>query len=93
MKIGEMETMSLLGLAINKQNKKDPGKTRYVEYHRCDRCGAEYRIYLHSPKDVEEAFQDFAKMFGNKVGEEDLCYNCQSQVIADQPMMPIEVYQ
>ena len=88
---GERQEMSLLGMAISKRDKKDPDRTIYVEYHQCDRCGAEYRVYLHSPKEVEEAFQDLARMMGNKPGEEDLCYKCQSQVIADQSMMPLEV--
>ena len=91
MKTGETRQMSLLGLAIRTKDKRDPTKTLYVEYHQCDRCGAEYRVYLHSQKDVEEAYREFAKMFGNKPGEEDLCFNCQSQVIADQPMMLLEV--
>ena len=91
MRTGEMQKMSLLGLAITKRDKKDPDKMIYVEYHQCDKCGAEYRVYLHSSKEVEGAYQLLAKMFGNKPGEEDLCYNCQSQVIADQSMMPLGV--
>ena len=87
----EMREMSLLGIAIRKQEQKVPGETLYVEYHQCDRCGAEYRVYFHSQKEIEEAYQAFAKMFGNKVDEEDLCYNCQSKVIFDQPMMPMGV--
>ena len=65
MRTGEREEMSLLGLAITKRDKKDPYKAIYVEYHSCDRCGAEYRVYLCSPKEVEEAYQELAKMFGN----------------------------
>ena len=91
MKTGEIQAMSLLGMALRKRDKKDPGKTIYVEYHRCDRCGAEYRLYYHSQKEVEEAYQEFAKMFGNKPGEDDLCFNCQGQVMVDQMMMPMEV--
>lgn len=91
MKTGEIRQMSLLGMAISKRDKKDADRTVYVEYHRCDRCGSEYRVYLHSPQEVEEAFQVLAKMMGNKPGEQDLCFNCQSQVIADQAMMPLEV--
>ena len=87
MKIGEIREMSLLGLAISKKDKRDPSKVLYVEYHLCDKCGAEYRVYLHSQKEVEGAYREFAKMFGNKPGEDDLCFNCQSQVIADQPML------
>ena len=91
MRTGELIEMSLLGLAITKRDNKDPDKTIYVEYHQCDKCGAEYRIYLHSSKEVEDAYQQLAKMFGNKPGEEDLCYKCQSRVIADQSMLPMEV--
>lgn len=91
MKTGERQEMSLLGMAIGKRDKKDPDRTIYVEYHQCDRCGAEYRVYLHSPKEVEEAFQDLARMMGNKPGEKDLCYKCQSRVMADQSMLPLEV--
>jgi len=91
MKTGEMQEMSLLGLAITKRDKKYPDKTICVEYHQCDKCGAEYRVYLHSSKEVEESYQQLAKMFGNKPGDEDLCYNCQSQVIADQSMLPLGV--
>ena len=91
MKTGAIKDMSLLGLAIRKADKNDPGKTLYVEYHQCDRCGAEYRVYLHSSKEVEEAFQDLARMMGNKPGEQDLCFNCQSQVITNQSLMPLGV--
>jgi len=83
--------MSLLGMAISKRDKKDADKTIFVEYHRCDRCGDEYRVYLRSPKEVEEALQELAKLMGNKPGEQDLCFNCQSHVITDQAMMPLEV--
>lgn len=90
MKTGELKEMSLLGIAIRKEDKKNPTKTLYVEYHSCDRCGVEYRVYLHSQKEVEESYQAFARMFGNKVEEEDLCFNCQSQVFFDQLKMPLE---
>ena len=81
--------MSLLGLAITKKE-KDTG-TIYVEYHLCDDCGAEYRVYLSSPRGVEEAFQELAKRFGNKPDKQDLCFNCQHQVIVNQMVMPMEV--
>jgi len=81
--------MSLLGLAITKAEKGEGSV--YVEYHRCDKCGTEYRVYMRSPQDVEEAFQTIVKRLGNKPGEMDLCFNCQRGVIADQPMLPLEV--
>ena len=85
----EIGKMSLLGLAMTKEDKK--AGTIYVEYHQCDRCRAEYRVYLGSPRKVEEAFQELAKRMGNKSHEEDLCFNCQSHIIADQVMFPLEV--
>ena len=79
--------MSLLGLAITKSDKEEG--TLYVEYHQCEKCAAEYRIYMRSPQGVEEAFQELAKRLGNKPGAEDLCFNCQNQVIVDQMMLPL----
>ena len=78
----------LLGVAMTLKGKDE---TVYVEYHQCDKCLAEYRLYLRSPKTVEDAFQGLAKMMANKPDREDLCFNCQNQVIADQAMLPIEV--
>ena len=86
---GDMSKMSLLGIALTTKSKNEG--TVYVEYHRCDKCLAEYRVYLRSPKEVEEAFKDIAKRLGNSPDEEDLCFNCQEGVIADQPMMPLGV--
>jgi hypothetical protein len=85
----ERNNMSLLGIAITKAD-KDDGSV-YVEYHRCDKCGAEYRVYMRSPENVEAAFQTIAKRLGNKPNELDLCFNCQRGVIADQPMLPLGV--
>jgi len=85
----EIGKMSLLGIAVTKEEKNKGAL--YVEYHECDRCGKEYRLYLRSPEAVEEVFQRLAKVLGNKKGEEDLCFNCQHGVIADQPMMPLSV--
>ena len=85
----EIKKMSLLGLAITKRNKGEG--TVYVEYHQCDKCGAEYRIYLKSQLGVEEAFEELAKRMGNKPEERELCFDCQSNVIKNQLMMPMEV--
>ncbi len=78
----------LLGTAITL---KDKNGTIYVEYHQCDKCQAEYRVYLKSSGSVEEAFQTIAKMLGNKAGETDLCFHCQNQVINTQVMLPMQV--
>jgi len=79
----------LLGVALTKKD-KDTG-TLYVEYHLCDKCHAEYRLYFRSPKLVEGAFQELANRLGNKPDEQDLCFNCQSHVVSDQIKMPLEV--
>lgn len=84
-----MAKVSLLGVAVTKQEKG--AGTIYVEYHQCDQCGAEYRLYLKSQHGVEEAFQEIAQRLGNKPDKADLCYNCQNQVIVDQMMMPLGV--
>jgi len=79
----------LLGIALSKKAKDQGEGTVYVEYHVCDQCGGEYRLYRKSEQSVEEAFQTIAKMLGNKKDKPDLCYNCQSQVINDQMMLPL----
>lgn len=79
----------LLGVALTLKGKNE---TVYVEYHRCDKRGAEYRVYLKSNSaSVEEAFRALARTMGNKANEQDLCFNCQNQVIGNQVMMPMEV--
>jgi len=79
--------MSILGIAITKQNKNEG--TLYVEYRECDKCHSEYRLYFRSEQVVEEAFQTLAQRLGNKPDEQDLCFNCQNQVMADQVMLPL----
>lgn len=78
----------LLGTAITLKNKNE---TVYVEYHRCDKCGAQYKLYLKSVGSVEDAFQAIAKMLGNKPDEQDLCFECQNEVIGTQVMLPLGV--
>ena len=89
--IREMREMSLLGVALTKSDKKNGDKSLYVEYHECDRCKDEYRVYLRSTQNVEEAFQELAKRLGNRPEQPDLCFNCQNKTIADQTMLPLEV--
>ena len=87
----EIGQMSLLGIALTKKDKREKeAGTIYVEYHQCDKCGAEYRVYLRSQFEVEGAFQELAKRLGNKREEADLCFNCQNKVIVDQMMLPLE---
>ena len=80
----------LMGTAITKDKREKVGSL-YVEWHECDQCGVMYRVYLKSPLGVEEAFQQIAKMLGNRPDQPDLCFNCQNQVIGDQVMMPLQV--
>ena len=78
----------LLGVAINLKGKEG---TLYVEYHKCDECDAEYRLYFKNAGTVEEAFQAIARMLGNKPQQQDLCFNCQNHVIGEQVMLPLGV--
>jgi hypothetical protein len=79
----------LLGVALTVKGKNEQV---YVEYHHCDKCGREYRVYLKTKSaTVEEAFQALARMMGNKPEEQDLCFDCQNQVIGNQVMFPMEV--
>ena len=78
----------LLGTALTLRNKNE---TVYVEFHHCDKCGVQYKLYLKSPGSVEDAFQTIAKMLGNKENEQDLCFECQNAVIGNQVMMPMQV--
>lgn len=78
----------LLGVAVTLKGKEG---TVYVEYHECDECHGEYRLYFKNAGTVEDAFQALAKMLGNKTNKPDLCFNCQNHVIGDQVKMPLQV--
>ena len=81
----------LEGTALTKDTRDKNGGSVYVEFHRCDECGMPYKLYLKSPLGVEDAFQQIAKMLGNRPDKPDLCIDCQNRVIGNQVMMPLEV--
>lgn len=82
----------LVGVFLTKNVKeKSDDKTLYVEVHKCDQCGGEYKVYLKSALIVEDAFQQLAKRMGNLSHQKDLCLDCQTRVILNQPMLPLEV--
>ena len=78
--------MSLLGLGITSKSNLAGNPTLYVEYHQCDRCGVEFRLYFKSAKGMEEALVEIAKKLGSN-GKEDLCFTCRSSVPADQMIL------
>jgi len=76
----------ILGIAIAIKS-QDNAEALYVEYHRCDQCSTEYRVYLHSLQAVENAYRELAKVLGNPDNTPDLCYNCQEHIIANQGLL------
>ena len=81
--------MTLLGVGIIAKSNLAGNPTLYVEYHQCDRCGAEFRLYFKTAKDLGEALVEISKKVGSN-GKEDLCYSCMNQVPADQMVLPLE---
>lgn len=78
--------MSLLGLGVTGKV-KETGGVYFVEYHQCDKCNTEFKIYFKSNKALQEAMPLIAQILGNS--DEDLCFTCQSEVPADQMIMSV----
>ncbi len=91
MKTGELQEMSLLGLTISKGKDKP---CYYVEYHQCDRCGVEYRVYVQSENNLEKTLAHLRNIeLGRAIvsrEKDDLCFHCQSHVIATQSILSLE---
>ena len=85
---GEMSKMSRMGVGITAKSNLAGNPTLYVEYHQCDQCGAEFRLYFKTAKDLGEALVEIAKKMGFN-GKEDLCYSCMSKVPADQMILTL----
>jgi hypothetical protein len=78
--------MSLIGLGIT--GKSTPASpVLYVEYHKCDKCGCEYRVYYRSHKSLSEAILEIGRKLGRN-GHGDLCFNCEHQIASNQLVMP-----
>jgi len=78
--------MALLGVGITARSTLAGNPTLYVEYHQCDRCGTEFRLYFKTTKDLEEALVEISKKLGSNE-KEDLCFSCMNTVPADQMIM------
>ncbi len=80
--------MAVLGVGITVESKLAGNTTAYVEYHRCDRCGTEFRLYFKTEKDLKETLEQIRNIEkGREIackGREDLCHSCMSRVPADQ---------
>lgn len=81
--------MSVLGVGITAKSNLAGNPTVCVEYHECNRCGAEFRIYFKTAKDLEGAVTEIARQLSSN-GKEDLCHSCMSAVPADQMLMVLE---
>jgi len=80
--------MSLIGVGITAKSNLPGNPTLYVEYHRCDRCGTEFRLYFKTAKELKEALDAISERLGSN-GKEDLCYSCMNQVPADQMVLTL----
>lgn len=80
----------LLGIGITGKSDLPGNPVVSVEYHRCDRCSCEFRLYYKSKSDLTEAIEQIGKKLGNNWGE-DLCFNCQMPVPVGQLAMPFDL--
>ena len=78
--------MGLLGVGITAKSNLAGKPTVYVEYHQCDRCKAEFRLYFRTTMDMKEALMEISKRLSSN-GKEDLCFSCMNQVPADQMVL------
>ena len=87
----ERQRMSILGVAVTKEKNKT---CYYVEYHQCDRCGVEYRVYYRSEKNMNETLAHIRNVeVGREIvsqGKEDLCFHCLNATYADQALLLLE---
>ena len=80
--------MGILGVGLTKAFKLQGTPTVYVEYHLCDKCGTEFRLYYRSPNDLEEVRSELRNKIDNN-GKEDLCFSCQDPLPSEQLLLPI----
>jgi len=81
----------LLGVGITGKTALPGNPVLSTEYHRCDKCGAEFKLYYRSKKDLDEAVVEIGKKLGGNGHGEDLCFNCQMPVPANQLVLPFEL--
>jgi len=78
-----MGKMAMLGVAVVNKDRKSGKSTLYAEYHQCDICGVEFRLYFKTDEALREALEIIKKRLGPE-GREDTCYSCKNDVPADQ---------
>lgn len=79
----------LLGVGVTSKSDLLGNPVITVEYHRCDRCDREFKVYFKNKKDLSEALSELAKKLIEN-GKEDLCLNCLYPVEAEQMAMALE---
>jgi len=78
----------LLGTGITSKSDLPGNPILQVEYHQCDKCGVEFKLYFrHASPDMDKALEAIARKLGNN-GHEDLCFGCQNPQPAEQLVMP-----
>ena len=69
----------LLGIGITAKSHLPGNPVLSVEYHQCDKCGAEFRLYFKSKNDMDSAIAEIGRKLTYKNG--DLCYNCKNPIM------------
>ena len=83
-----MVKLGVLGIGITRAENLQGKPTVYVEYHRCDDCGKEFRLYYRSERDLEDVKEELrAKL--EKNGGRDICFLCQDPLPSEQLLLPL----
>ncbi len=77
----------IMGIGITGKSDLPGNPVITVEYHQCDKCDIEFKLYYRHKTDMEEALVEVARKMANN-GKEDLCFNCSNPTPAEQLIMP-----
>ncbi len=78
----------LLGTGITAKSNLPGNPILSVEYHQCDQCGVEFKLYFrHKTDELVKALEEISRKLGQN-GHEDLCFGCQNPVPSEQLVMP-----
>lgn len=80
--------MALIGIAVSFKSELPSLPSFFVEYHECDKCKKEFRLFFKSPAEKKEAVDILSRRCRTN-GKEDLCFTCQSRSHAEQLVMPV----
>jgi len=78
----------ILGVGITSKSELPGNPVLTVEYHQCDKCGSEFKLYYrHKCAELDEAITEVGRKLGHN-GKDDLCFGCQNPAPSEQLVMP-----